>query len=198
MKKLLIQLVLTAGIVVMGYLVFESIMGPVRFENEREDRQKDVVQHLKDIRSAQVAYKALNDTFVPSFDTLVKFIVEGQIPIVNIIPDPTDTTFTRTISDTIGFIGVQDSLFKDAGFNAQKLRYIPHTDNVEFALETAKIKRGGVTVSGIEVTAQWEDILWDMDKQLRVNFIKTLTDIDKYPGLKFGSLFEPSIDGNWE
>ncbi len=201
MKKLLIQGVLMVIIVFLAYMVFESIMGPVRFENDRKLREKIVVKNLMDIREAQLAYKALNDTFVPNFDSLIRFIKEGQIPIVNIIADPTDTTFTKTINDTIGYISVQDSLFKGAdhqGFNADRLRYVPFTNNVEFEIQTATIKRGGVKVSAIEVTSQWDDILWDLDKQLRLNYIKTLTDLEKFPGLKFGSVIEPSTGGNWE
>ncbi len=204
MKKLIIQSFLAIIIAGLGYFLFESIMEPVRFKQERLKREKVVVQRLKDIRSAQLAFKALNDSFAPTFDTLIEFIKVGEIPVVQMIPDPLDTTFTKTIKDTIGYTGVVDSLFsKDADgvarvFNPQQIRFIPLSDNKEYGMAIDKIKRGGVTVSVIEVHAMYEDILWDMDKQMRINFIKTLTDIDKFPGVKFGSLLEPSTDGNWE
>ncbi|MBI9033734.1 MAG: hypothetical protein JEZ03_04625 [Bacteroidales bacterium] len=204
MKKLIIQSFLAVIIAGLGYFLFESIMEPVRFKQERLKREDVVVQRLKDIRSAQLAFKALNDSFAPTFDTLIDFIKLGQIPVVKIVPDPMDTTFTKTIKDTIGYTGVVDSLFKkdDDGvlrhFNPDRIRFVPLSDNVEFAMAIDEIKRGGVTVKVIEVQAMYKDILWDMDKQMRINFIKTLTDIDKFPGVKFGSLIEPSVDGNWE
>jgi hypothetical protein len=37
-----------------------------------------------------------------------------------------------------------------------------------------------------------------LDKQLVINLIASQTEIKKYPGLKVGSMTEPSTDGNWE
>jgi hypothetical protein len=37
-----------------------------------------------------------------------------------------------------------------------------------------------------------------LDKQLVLNLTKSKEDLDRYPGLKVGSMSEPSTDGNWE
>lgn len=197
--KIVLQTVLAIGILVLGYLVYESIMEPVRFKKNLENRSRQVVERLKDIRSAEIAYKGINDSFTGSFDTLINFVKNGEIPVVYIIQDPDDTTFTKTIADTIDYINVEDSLFGHRRhFTVDSLRYIPYGRGVEFELNADTIEKGGVEVDVIEVKAHYKDFLKGLNNQLIINQIKTKEDIDKYPGLKFGSMKEPSTDGNWE
>jgi hypothetical protein len=191
MKLKIIQIILLIGIVILAFYVWETIQTPVRFNKEKDSRSAVVVQNLKDIRSAQQMYRALNDSFTPSFDTLIKFMKEGQIPVVNIIFDPSDTTLTKTINDTIAFVSVADSLFgRRPNFDINDFQYIPFSDGVMFDLDASKINKGGVTVSVFMAMARKEDYLRGMDKALIRN-----------PNIKdliVGSLSEPTTDGNWE
>ncbi len=191
MKLKIIQIVLLVGIVILAFYVWETIQTPVRFNKEKDSRSALVIQNLKDIRSVQQMYRTLNDTFTPSFDTLIKFMREGQIPVVSIIYDPNDTTLSKTINDTIGFVNVADSLFeRRPNFNINDFQYIPFSDRVKFDLDAARINKGGVTVSVFMAMARKEDYLKGMDEALIRN-----------PNLKdivVGSLSEPTTDGNWE
>jgi hypothetical protein len=49
-----------------------------------------------------------------------------------------------------------------------------------------------------EAKAPFTTFLKGMDEQQVINIIAKFEDIEKYPGLKVGSLTEPSTDGNWE
>lgn len=197
--KIVIQLVLLVVIVALGWFVYSSIMEPVKFKQEMNERQLKVVQHLKDIRSAQYFYKRAHKEYTNSFDSLVAFIREGEIPVVKIIPDPEDTTFVKTISDTVGFVSVIDSLFgKRVDFDAFKLGIIPFSNGELFKLDAGSIKRGGVKVSVFESKALYKSFLKGMDEQAVINIIATKVDIERYPGLKVGSMTEPTTDGNWE
>jgi len=111
MKRTLIQLGLFVVIVALGYFVYESVMGPVRFNKEKQQREKVVIERLKDIRSSQCLYKQLSGSYATDLDTLISFLKIAEIPVVKIIPDPNDTTYTLTINDTVGFIKIADSLF---------------------------------------------------------------------------------------
>lgn len=93
------------------YLVYKSISEPVVFENTRKERELQVVQNLKDIRSTQTLFKQSHNRYTGSFDTLIEYIKTGELPVVNIVADPNDTTFTKTINDTVGYVKVIDSLF---------------------------------------------------------------------------------------
>jgi hypothetical protein len=198
-KYTVIKIVLSIIILVLAYLVYESIMRPLRFNREVATREVKVIERLRDIRSSQQFYKKLNNHYTGNFDTLIHFLEIGEIPVVNIIPDPEDTTFTKTINDTIGFVSVADSLFKNhKNFTLDSLRYIPFSGRETFEIQAGSIERGGLSVSVFEIRAHFREYLKGLDRQLVINHIKSKEDIERFPGLKVGSMEEPSTDGNWE
>jgi hypothetical protein len=195
----IIKIVLAVIILVLAYLVYESVMVPVRFDKSVDKRSKAVIQNLVDIRSAEMTYKNIYGKYTASFDTLIDFLMVGEIPVVKIVPDPTDTTFTKTIRDTIGYIPVKDSLFsRRANYDVKNLKYIPFTDNELFALNAGVVEKGGVDVNVFEASAHFEVILNGLDEQMVINLIAAKEQIERYPGLKVGSMTEASTDGNWE
>lgn len=199
MKSNVIKIVLSIVIIVLAFLVINSIMAPVKFENEKVKRERVVIEQLKEIRDAQVAYKGIHDRYASTFDTLIDFVKTGQLPVVNIIPDPTDTTFIKTINDTIGFVSVVDTLFKNhVNFDPNSLRYIPFSNGIEFELDAGKIKISATSVNVFEAKALYIHFLQGMDKQMIINLRKKLNELDKYEGLKVGSMEEATTDGNWE
>lgn len=196
MKKVIIQIVLAIAIVALGYLVVDSIMTPVRFKQERESRETKVKKRLKNIRNAERTYKSINDKYTGSFDTLLEFLKTGKIPVVKILPDPDDTTFTKTIQDTVGYVNVADSLFHET-YPIDSLKYIPFSYKV-FELSADRITKGGVVVSVVEAKAHYNEFMKGVNPQLLRNLIASREQVDRYPGVKFGSMNEPSTDGNWE
>ena len=199
-KKLtIINIALVVVAIFLAYMVYHSISQPVIFENTKLDRELKVVQNLKDIRSTQGLFKENNNRYTASFDTLIEFIRTGELPVVNIIPDPNDTTFTKTINDTVGFIKVADSLFSGRhNFNVEALRYIPFTNNQEFEIEAGYIMRGGMKIPVFEAKAPYKTYLNGLDPQRVRNAAAQQEAVDKYAGMKVGSMNEASIDGNWE
>ena len=199
-KFTIINIVLVLVAIFLAYKVYDSISQPVKFENEKKARELKVVQNLKDIRSTQVLFKQSYNRYTANFDSLIEYIRSGELPVVNIIPDPNDTTFTKTINDTVGYIKVLDSLFSDRpNFNVESLRYIPFTEpQQEFEIEAGHITRGGMKVPVFEVRAHYNTYLNGLDKQRIRNATAEREDLNKYPGMKVGSMTEPLTDGNWE
>ena len=208
LKSILINIVLFAVVVFLAIKVIQSIKAPIDFGNEQKMRETQVVQRLKDIRDAEIQYKQAHNKYTSSFDTLINFCSNYEIPIVNMIPDPEDTTFTRTINDTIGYVKVIDSLFgKRNNFNINDLSVVPFSDPAtKFEIQDSIIKRGGISVPVFEVKTPYEVYLdkpgkkfTEKEWQTRVNNLKAeMEQLDKYAGLKVGSLEEASTDGNWE
>jgi hypothetical protein len=129
----------------------------------------------------------------------LNFVKTGEIPVVKMIPDPNDTTFTKTISDTLGYEKVADSLFsKRPDFRLDQLKFIPYSDGIPFEIAAGTIDRGGIKVSVYEIKAPYSTYMKGLDRQLVINLTKSKEDLDRYPGLKLGSMAEPSTDGNWE
>jgi hypothetical protein len=208
LKSILINIVLFAVVVFLAIKVVQSIKAPIDFGNEKSLREAQVVQHLKDIRDAEIQYKQAHNKYCSNFDTLIDFCSNYEIPIIMMVPDPEDTTFTKTINDTLGYVKVLDSLFgKREGFNIKDLCNVPFSDPVtKFELHDSIIKRGGINVPVFEAKTPFEVYLakpgakfTEKEWKTRVDNAKAeLEQLDKYAGLKVGSLEEASTDGNWE
>ena len=205
MKKglsIVINIVLFAIIVLLAWQVVKSIQAPIKFNHEQKAREAKVVERLIDIRNAEVLYKNATSQYTNNFDSLIKFCQTAEIPIVKIVPDPTDTTFTRTINDTIGYVMVMDSL--KAGrdhFNINELKTVPFgANNEQFELEAGNISRNGIDIPVFEARlatpgAAFNEKEW---KQRVDNAKAEKESINRYAGLKVGSMEEASTDGNWE
>ncbi len=198
MKRTLLSIILTAVIIILAYYIVESIMEPVRFNREHDYRKTKVIERMKHIRSAELIYRSLHNKYTGSFDTLLSFLRTEKIPVVRMVPDPNDTTFTKTISDTIDFVRVADSLLRNATYPIDSLPFIPFSGGEKFDLSAGKIDRGGVMVNVFELKAPFIKYLKGLDRQILLNIVAGEEQINRFPGLKVGSMTEPSTDGNWE
>lgn len=203
MKKglnIVINIVLFAVVVFLALQVIKSIQAPIKFGKAQSERESQVVQRLIDIRNAEVLYKNANNKYTASFDSLIAFCQTAEIPIVNIIPDPTDTTFTRTINDTLGYVKVVDSIRgKRENFNINELSFVPFSNpKQKFELEAGIIKRSGIDVPVFEARTPYEVYLNGLDEQRILNAKAEKESINRYAGMKVGSMEEASTDGNWE
>jgi hypothetical protein len=191
MKRPIIQIVLAILSLILVYFIYNGIQGPIKFRNQVKQRTEVVVNKMKDIRDAQIAYRNVNGKYTASFDTLIDFIQNGKIPIIKLTADPEDTTFTIMFVDTVGYTLVKDSIFgKKEKFSPSDLRIIPYSDGAEFSLQAGTTVKGNVNVNVIEVFAANKYFLKGLE--LKKNHI------DPEDGLKFGSMSEPTTDGNWE
>ena len=85
MKKLIIQILLAGIIIFLGYKCYQSIMIPQRFTEIKKQRYERIAQRLKDIRTAQEAFKGVYGRYTGSFDTLINFIKYDSIKMVRSI-----------------------------------------------------------------------------------------------------------------
>ena len=56
--KVIVEIILLAGIAGLVFANYSSIMKPVKFNKQRDARKEVAVERLKDIRTLQVAYKS--------------------------------------------------------------------------------------------------------------------------------------------
>lgn len=200
----IIQIVLVLVILFLAYQVFESVLRPVRFNNEMKYRQTKIIKRLKDLRSVQFAYKSINRRYTADFDTLINFIKNDSIAVIKMVADPNDTTFTKTIRDTIGKINVYDSIFGEReNYNVNLIFYIPFSEKsykngVKFDLKAGSIERSNISIPVFEISAHDTTFLSDLNKQLMLNNIEDKKQKEKFPGIKVGSMSDASTDGNWE
>ncbi len=203
MKKL-IQVALLILTIALGYFLVESILNPIRFKKEKDMRYTAVVQNLRDIRTAQNAYKEVYGEYMGSMDTLINFVKYDSLVLIKKIGEiPEDLLGQITereaiekgmISRDTMRISVLDSIFAD-GYAIDSLRFIPYALDKVFEMGAGEVVTGSkLKVKVFEAKAPSVYILQGMDWQQIVN----LNDGLDYQGLKVGSLTEPNTSGNWE
>ena len=207
-----IQVLFVFIIIILGYLIVESIMEPIDFNREVEKREQATIDRLVNIREAQKAYKDIYKRYTGSFDTLIAFLDTGSFSVVKAIgtiPEEwleelgLDKARERAlregvISREVSKVPVLDSLL-GAGNPVDSLRYVPNTEDVEFTMESGQIlTSSNLEVQVVEVSVLYDDLLNGMDEQLIVNYKDERMKIVGFEGVKFGSLEEGTLTGNWE
>ena len=183
---------------------------PVQFDAAKEARYDVTIQKLKDIRSAEMAYKEVYGEYTGSWDTLINFVKYDSLPLVRKIGLLTDSMINAglneasaikkglLIRDTVR-INVLDTLFGRA-YAINDIKYVPIEDTIaEFHLGATIITTGsGIKVPVFEAKAHNNTILMNLDRQLTININDEQRTNGKYPGLKVGSLTEAINNaGNW-
>ena len=80
--KVALKILLVAAVVVLAYMCYKSITGPIEFNQEKELRDKAIIARLIDIRKAQIEYKNVYKTHAANFDDLGKFLKTAKLPLV--------------------------------------------------------------------------------------------------------------------
>ncbi len=81
MKKL-VNGVLLACVVAMGYICWHSITDQQEFDKEVKQHENEVKARLIEIRNAQEAYKAQKGEYCADWDSLIAFVETGKLPVV--------------------------------------------------------------------------------------------------------------------
>lgn len=198
--KTVYQILLVIIIVVLTYFVYESIMAPIRFQKEKDKRYAATIQRLKDVRTAELAYRSRYNKFTGSFDTLINFLKEGQFKVVKQIGSEDDSLAVaqgKVYRDTI-LVNVRDSLFKS--LSVDSLRIVPFSGGEQFQLAAGELETGSkIKVKVFECKALNDIILKGLDRQEIININDLQKKLEKYPGLQVGSMTEATNNaGNWE
>ena len=203
--KALIHVLLAGLIVFLAYATVQSIVKPIEFQKEKDKRYAETIQRLKDIRTAEGAFKEVNGDYTASFDTLIDFVKTGEFSIVRKIGEiPEDLLGQISEKEAIqkGMIirdttkvSVLDSLYP-ANYKIDSLRFIPYAGGREFTLKKGVIEtQSKLKVKVFEASAPSKYILKGLDEQEIIN----LNDGLDYKGLKVGSVTEVNNGaGNWE
>lgn len=201
MVKRIIIVVLAVIAGWLAWVLYDSIMEPIRFDNQKEIRYEAAIAKLKDIRTAQVAYRSENKKYASSFDSLITFLKTGNFQVVRQIGSLDDSAAVaegRVRRDTI-LVSVRDSLFR--GMNVDSLRYVPFTSNgEEFALDAGDLKTASkVVVPVFEASVTNNVLLNGLDNQYIININDMARQLGRFPGLRVGSMTEATNNaGNWE
>jgi len=203
----IIKSVLWVLIIVFAYKVYGSINGPIEFNKVKNERYLKVIDKLKDIRNAQIAFKSVNGIYSDNFDSLISFIDSAQYTLIQ-KRDSSFLEYDRTfridmlrevvVIDTLGFASVKDSLFGNSN-RYKNMASIP-IDGVDenFKIKSDVIDKNGYNVPVFEVRVSKDVVLFDQNRDL-LKQEKGLMSVDGVngPDIVLGSLSEVSTNGNW-
>ena len=98
--KVLVKVILVAAIGLLVFLCWKSIQGPIEFKKHREMRDKAVIQRLVDIRTAQVAFREIKGEYTASFDSLINFVKNGKVALLEKHGDLTEKQMEDGMTET--------------------------------------------------------------------------------------------------
>ena len=190
-----------------SYKIYDSINKPINFNEVKYNRYYDVIDRLKEIRTAQIAYKDVNGVYSNNFDSLVNFIDNGIFTLI----EKRDSSYLEydriyridmlkevVVVDTLGFVSVKDSLFKN-NTTYKDIKKIPvkGIDTV-FQIDAKIIMINDYKAPVFQVKVSKNIVLFDQDEDLLKLENETIS-IDGVNGseIVLGSLNEVSTNGNW-
>lgn len=183
----------------------KSPLNQISFEKDFNERKKEVIQNLIDIRSAQVAYKEKNKKYAKDFNTLINFVKNDSLPIIKAIGEVPDSLTEEQalkagiISRDSAFVSVYENVFSENYLNSREsaipfdidqLSYVPFSNTKQtFKIEAGEIEKGKVIVQVFEVSTSYQTFMDGIDASNKgINLNKLIS---------VGSMTEASINGNW-
>ena len=205
--KLALQAVLWILAFFFSYKIYDSINGPINFNKTKNERYAVVINKLKLIRKAQIAHKDVNGIYSNNFDSLVKFIDNGIFTLIQ-KRDSSYMEYDRTyridmlrevvVVDTLGFVPVKDSLFKNSNVHKNFATVPVEGIDAKFDINADIVDKNGYRVPVFEVKVAKDVILHDQDKDLiKIENETVSVDGVNGPSIILGSLTEVSTNGNW-
>ena len=188
-------------IILLVYLVYDSVMQPVRFQKEVARREAVAIDRMVCIRTLQEVYKESNRRFLSTTDSLIDFYKNGKITIVRQIGSMDDSlAVARGLvrRDSIEIM-VRDTLLKGKANVVDSIGIIPFSGGKPIEMDAVVRKVSGINIPLFEARVPYDELLKGLDRQLVVNLKAEKEDMGQYPGLKVGDIENPNNNaGNWE
>ncbi|WP_378187738.1 hypothetical protein ACE939_05110 [Aquimarina sp. W85] len=205
--KIVIQLVLWVVIGFLGYLVFNSINGPVKFNKIKQARYAKAIENLKDIRNAELAHKTVVGKFQKDPAKLIAFVDTAKFTLtqrrdssfirynkVLRIDEPKDTV----VIDTLGYASVKDSLFGGTDRYKNMMKVPVEGTDAMYELDAGYLNKNGLNIAVFEAKVSKDVLLHDQDRDLVLQEKEVLSaDGVNGPYLSVGSMEDVKTIGNW-
>lgn len=203
MNRKTVQILLWPVIIILAWLVYRSPISLKEFQEETNYRKSAVIQDLKDIRTAQIAFKDKYRVYASDFNSLLSFVKNDSLAVVKAIGETPDSLtedqalLAGIISRDTVFVPVYQTIYnqdyldtRDSRFpfDLEMLSMVPFSDET-FSIESGNIEKGKVVVQVFEVSTTFGTFLNGLDA--------TNKGIDLDNTLRVGSMSDASINGNW-
>jgi hypothetical protein len=188
----------------LGIKIYDGILEPIKFNEEKIEKFSAVVDNLKIIRDAEVKYYEVNSKYTNDKAGLINFINTAKLAITEtktiviqvnkgggVIIDE-----EKKVTDTIGYEPVL-KYFK--GKNFTDMFKVPGVEGAEFEIEIGSVEKvPGLVVATFRARTPKKGILTGMNESLVKQEIEAIEN-DQIKGdyVSVGSLEEVTTGGNW-
>ena len=205
--KWIVSLVLVFTGTLLVFKIYDGIMKPINFNKDKRVKYVKVIQHLKIIRDAELAYYKVNGNYTSNKEGLIQFIDSAKFAITEVRDtvvkvnkgskwQPVIVDVEKRIVDTIGYEPILKS-FQDKDY--KNMFNVPGVDEKQFELSVGLVEKiAGLQVPVFEARTEKKDLLKGMDISLVKQEMEAIeSDQIKGEYVSVGSLNEVTTGGNW-
>lgn len=196
--KIVIRILLGIAAIIMGYLCVMSILTPIKFDDEREIREKAIIKNLVEIRNVEIEYRKIYGHYCPNADSLVAFIEFGKMPMIMKEGTLTDEQMKNGLTEKkaaeivrrgnakeiaenglegfrrdTAYVSVFEALLAERYSldEAKALIKVPYTKGLCFEFDTASYTNTttGIVTPLVQVGTSYDSYLSDLNHQQLVN-----------------------------
>ena len=220
--KTVFNVILGLCALVLIYICYTSIMGPINFDETKKAREKEIIARLIDIRKAQQEYRTLHQgAYTDNFDSLIDFVKTAKLPFIMKVGTLTDDQLNNGMTEKKAmaiinkakrtnkwdevekeglqnfrrdtmWVAVMDTIFAK-GFNPDSLPYVPYGNGAKFELAIRKdTTKAGAPLNLFQAQVAYDVYLGDLNHQELVNLKDVQTKLGKYCGLRVGDIEQPN------
>jgi len=210
--KPVINIVLWVLIVFLGYKTYMSVYEPIKFNKVKGERFQKAINGLKVIRKAQLAHRQVTGKFSGNFDELIQFIENGEYTLTerrdtSVLDEALTKQFgvdmfkDEIVIDTLGFVPVKDSLFKNSD-SYKTMMNLPEgsaKEGTKYEMKAGFITDNDIKIPVFEALVKKVDILYDQDKNLVKQENEVVSSVVGVEGdaVRVGSMNDVETGGNW-
>ena len=192
--RYVINIILLILIVLLAYMLYNSIKEPIAFGDEKKARKTAVVSKLETIRKTQEIYRVIKGDFAGSFEDLENVLTNDSIPFIKVIGDPDDPTNADKFEKIVTYSAAIDSI-RSLGIDLSSLSSVPFSEGKTFEISADTIEYQSTNVAVVEVGTKWKHF---MGKYADPKYAKYDSKYDPNRTIKFGDMNKPILSGNWE
>lgn len=198
MIKLVINILLAACAIALGYWLYEIIQEPIRFQEEKDKREDAVRTQLKNIAQLQDLYETVNGKYAWSFNELVRSMNSDSLEIERIEVDSVDE-YGVPYGDTIKMLLPLADSVQQMGIDLSGLDKVPFSaaegeEQKYFEFMVDSLMDQNVMVHTFEVSTLVKYYMTGYTDEKYKRFDKTY---DIYSMRKVGDLTKQTSAGNW-
>lgn len=180
-------------LLIAAYFVYQdysSVDAEIRYARKKDKINKEVISRLKDVRTAEIAYRTKYGRYTGSIDTLVNFVKYDSLPEIRAVGEKPDSLTEAEalelgiISRDTFFVSVAEVKFTDERL-AEKREFPFDPDLMVIAPYSGKpfsLNAGFIDVSGLQ-----KPVFEAVDPEPFAE-----------PALKVGSMTDANTNGNWK